>query len=135
MSVNFLNISFLRKCSLLISLRRDQNGTLGRKRSYFVRFISGITPAKQILPSRIDLLKVNNRNTKYVRVIAWCRVQYGKYFPSFSYFATYLTSLSASEIIKNCKKRGKYLPILHQATCDNYFIVKCFLKSNASRIK
>ena len=29
----------------------------------------------------------------YVVVIARCRVQYGKYFPSFSYFATYFTSL------------------------------------------
>ena len=26
------------------------------------------------------------------------------------------------------EKRGKYLPILHEATCDNYFIVKCLSK-------
>ena len=31
-----------------------------------------------------------------------------KYFPSFSYFAT-------------SEKRGKYLRILHETTCDNYF--------------
>ena len=29
----------------------------------------------------------------YLVVIARCRVQYGKYFPSFSYFGTYFTSL------------------------------------------
>ena len=29
----------------------------------------------------------------YIVVIARCRVQYGKYFPSFSYFATYFTSV------------------------------------------
>ena len=34
----------------------------------------------------------------YVVVIAWCRVQYGKYFWSFSCFATYFMSLQASEI-------------------------------------
>ena len=26
------------------------------------------------------------------------------------------------------EKRGKYLPILHEAACDNYFIVKCLSK-------
>ena len=26
------------------------------------------------------------------------------------------------------EKRGKYLPILEEATCDNYFIVKCLFK-------
>ena len=28
------------------------------------------------------------------------------------------------------EKRGKYLPTFHEATCDNYFAVKCLLKSN-----
>ena len=56
-----------------------------------------------------------------------CRVQYGKYFPSCSYFATYLC------IIAEYEKQGKYLPILHEKMCDNYFIVKCLLKSNESR--
>ena len=41
--------------------------------------------------------------------------------------ATYFKSLS--EIIAKYEKQGKYLPILHGATCDNYFIVKCLLKS------
>ena len=49
----------------------------------------------------------------YVVVIARSRAQYGKYFHSFSYFATYFTILYASEIIAKCEKRGKYLPILH----------------------
>ena len=67
-----------------------------------------------------------NRSAKYIVVITRCRVQYGKYFPSFSYFAIYFTSLYASKIIAKYEKRGKYWSILHEATCDNYFIVKCF---------
>ena len=55
-------------------------------------------------------------------------MQYGKYFPSFSYFATFLTSLQASEIIAKYEKLGKYLSILQEATCDNYFIVEFSLK-------
>ena len=47
---------------------------------------------------------------KYVVVIARCRVQYGKYFPHFSYFATYFTSLYVSEITAKYEKRGKYSP-------------------------
>ena len=57
-------------------------------------------------------------------------MQYGIYFPSFSYFATYLTS----EMIAEYKKGGKYLPILHEATCDKYFIVRGLLKSNVAII-
>ena len=38
------------------------------------------------------------------------------------------------EIIAKYEKRGKYLPIWHKAMCDNSFIVKCYLKSNVSRI-
>ena len=60
--------------------------------------------------------------------MARCRVQNGKYFPSFSYFATYFTSPQASEITAKYEKRGKYWPILHEATCDNYFIVKCLFE-------
>ena len=36
--------------------------------------------------------------------------------------------------IAKCEKRGKYLPILHEATCDNYFIFKRFLKSNVAKV-
>ena len=32
------------------------------------------------------------------------------------------------------EKRGKYSPTLHEATCDNYFIVECLIKSNLSRV-
>ena len=28
------------------------------------------------------------------------------------------------QITAKYEKRGKYLPILHEETCDNYFIVK-----------
>ena len=55
-------------------------------------------------------------------------------FPSFSYFATYFTSLQASEIIAKYEKRGNLLPILNEATCDNYFIVKYLFKLNVARV-
>ena len=70
----------------------------------------------------------------YAVVIALCRVQYGKYFSSFSYFATYFRSIWASELIAKYEKQGKYLLILHEATSDNYFILKCFFKSNRTRV-
>ena len=57
----------------------------------------------------------------------------GKIFPSFSYLATYCTSLQATEIIEKYEKRGNYFPILYEATCDNYFIGNCLLKSNIAR--
>ena len=42
----------------------------------------------------MDLDEFNTANINlYVIVIARCRVQDGEYFPSFSYFATYFTSL------------------------------------------
>ena len=34
------------------------------------------------------------------------------------------------QLILQAFKRGKYLPILHQTTCDNYFVIKCFVKLN-----
>ena len=37
-------------------------------------------------------------------------------------------------LLPKFEKRGKYLPILLEATCDNYFIVKCLLKLNVARI-
>ena len=46
---------------------------------------------------------------QYVAVIARCRVQYGKYFLSFSFSATYL-------ITAKYEKRGKYLPKSQEAT-------------------
>ena len=36
--------------------------------------------------------------------------------------------------ISRYEKRGKYLPRLHEATRDNYFIVKYLLKSNVARV-
>ena len=42
--------------------------------------------------AKISALYSNNLD-KYVVVIAQCPVQFEKYFPSFSYFATYFTSL------------------------------------------
>ena len=37
-------------------------------------------------------------------------------------------------LIAKYEKEGKCLPILHEGTCDNYFIVKYLLKSNVSRV-
>ena len=81
-----------------------------------------------------DYSRVCKSCTLYVVVIARCRMQYGKYFPSFSYFATYFTSLYANGIIATYQKREKYLPILLEAPCDEYFIVKCLRKSNIARV-
>ena len=41
-----------------------------------------------------------------------------------------------SRALKRVKyvKRGKYLPILHETKCDNYFISKYLLKSNVARV-
>ena len=55
-------------------------------------------------------------------------------FSEFLIFCNLFTSLSASEIIAKYEKRGKYLPMLHETTCDDYLIVKCLLKSNSSRV-
>ena len=38
-----------------------------------------------------------------------------------------------NEIIPKYEKIGKYLPILHEENCDDYFVVKCLLKSNVTR--
>ena len=38
------------------------------------------------------------------------------------------------EIIAKYEKRGKYLPIFQEVTCDNYFIVICLLNSNVGII-
>ena len=50
-----------------------------------------------------------------------CRVQYGKYFPSSLHFATYFTSLYMRDITAKYMKLRKYLPILHEALCNDYF--------------
>ena len=42
--------------------------------------------------------------------------------------------LQLKEIIAKYEKWEKYLPILHEAKCDNYFIAKCSLKSTVSRV-
>ena len=54
-------------------------------------------------------------------------------FSEFLNFGIYFTSLYRNEIMKKHEKRGKYLPILHEATFNNYFIVKSSLKSNVLR--
>ena len=44
---------------------------------------------------------------------------------AYSYFASFLAKYEI---------RGKYLPILHKATCDKFFIVKYLLESNVSTV-
>ena len=68
-------------------------------------------------------LKQFTRSIYEVVVIAWSRVQYGKYLPYF-----------AKIRIAKYEKRGKYLSILNQATCHSYIIVKCLLKLNVARV-
>ena len=42
--------------------------------------------------NRVSCWKNPYINIKYIVVIVQCQVQYGKYFPSFSYFATLFMS-------------------------------------------
>ena len=53
---------------------------------------------------------VSNQYQTQVLVIALCRVPYDQYFPSFSYFTIYFTSLLTSEINEKYEKEEKYLP-------------------------
>ena len=55
------------------------------------------------------------RSGGYALVITWHRVQYSKYFPSFSNFAIYFKGFQAREVTQEYEKKGKYLPILHEA--------------------
>ena len=45
---------------------------------------------------------------------------------------SHVLQLICNLIIARYEKRGKYLPILHETTCDNYFIVKCLTTSNVA---
>ena len=51
----------------------------------------------------------------------------------FSVFLRFYNLLTY-EITAKHEKQGKYLSILHEASCDNYFIVKYLLKSNTIRV-
>ena len=46
---------------------------------------------------------------------------------------SHILQLILQQIIAKYEKRGKYMLILHEATCDNYFVVKWLLKSNVAR--
>ena len=52
--------------------------------------------------------------------MAGCRVQYGKYFQVFSYFA--ILEIKIYENLRN------------EENVRNYFIVKCLLKLNVTRV-
>ena len=49
-----------------------------------------------------------------------------------SYILQLISRAFRSKIIEKYEKPGKYLPILHEATCDNYFIVQ-YNKSKYSK--
>ena len=53
---------------------------------------------------------------------------------SFSEFFILCYAPKACEIIAKYEKRGKYLSVLKETTCNNYFVVKCVLKSNMARV-
>ena len=60
-----------------------------------------------------------------------CNMGNSSDFPN---YATYFRSLLASEIIPKYEKREKYLSILHEATCDDYFINRYLLKSSVPSV-
>ena len=55
-------------------------------------------------------------------ISARCREQYGNVSQVFHILQLHCTSLEASEIMVKYEQRGKYMPILHEVTCNNYFI-------------
>ena len=118
---------FLSKCDQIQGKLRIWSNLL--KKSLMENFIFC-----KVLRKEKILHTVTSQLFYYVVVIARCRVQYGKYFPSLSYFITYFMSLQVSEIIEKYERRRNYFPILHEATCDNYFIFQCLLKSNTAKI-
>ena len=58
----------------------------------------------------------------------------GNIFPV-SHILQSISRAFRSDIKVIYEKREKYLPVLHKTTCDNYFTVKCLLKSNEARVK
>ena len=46
---------------------------------------------------------------------------------------SHILQLILQQIIAKYEKGGKYMLILHEATCDSYFVVKWLLKSNVAR--
>ena len=71
------------------------------------------------MPEKIENL-CENPMLKYVLVIARCRVQYEKYFSS-KFFFRHISRAEGEWNIGN-KIYEKYISILHEAPCDNWFI-------------
>ena len=69
----------------------------------------------QKLHAKSEETKMVSPEVKYVLVVARFRVQYAKYFTSFSYFAPCVKSLQASEIKTKYEKSLKHFPVLHKA--------------------
>ena len=61
----------------------------------------------------VGRLDIRNYVVKYVIVIAWCRVQYEKYFPSYFYFRHIARSEGECNI--GNKKNEENISILHEA--------------------
>ena len=88
---------------------------------HYKTFLGYLRDIGSLLISTIRVLEIANvflkschnigLEMKYVAGIALCRVQYGKYFPSFSYFATYLkiakfekSNRSGVILLTNCRE-------------------------------
>ena len=85
------------------------------------------------------LLKENNYNNQTIEIRHGCIIRIviaatWEIFSEFVIFCNLFHEPLASEIKVKYEKRGKYLPILHETMCNNYFIVKCLLKSNVVRV-
>ena len=71
---------------------------------------------------------------EYVVVIARCRVKNEKYFPRFSYLELISQAFKRVEVITKYEQitRKLFVIKLHEVTCDNYYIVKYFLRVHCS---
>ena len=76
-------------CSLFDNDRRTHDSV----REMQIVHVNSDNDLKKIMQKLDSLFLKDESTSSYVVVIARCRVQYGKYFPSFSYFAIYFTRL------------------------------------------
>ena len=73
-----------------------------------------------------EKLRIQTLFTLCVIVFARCRVQYGEYFPSFSNFATYFTSLQAMKVFVNIARGNEYFVLCSFVILDGLLQSICF---------
>ena len=78
----------------------------------------------------LTLYTYNSYYVDFVVVPSTIWETYSQFLIFYNIFHETLKKLNSSK----CEKRAKYLPILHEATCDSYFIFKCLLKANVARV-